>query len=319
MEWRKNVDHECSVSVDHFKSKQARDLEAETRTQVARLMHTEIDQVFLTTSCSAGLQSFLFKVPKNYKFLLLKDDYPALTQMVEDHHFEFTEVSLLSNVEEAVLEELRNNKYEVFALSAVQYNSGLLFDMEFLKVIKKEFPSLIILVDGTQFVGAEPFNFNTSAVDGIFVSGYKWLLAGHGNGFMCLKKDLLSSLNLTSEDIIELLDRGHKSSLAIGSLGFALKERMSFDLEVLHKKKKKLTEYFFEALKNRNLLEPFVSDRKAHSSIFTLKINPTVYEFLLKENIRCIQRGIGVRVSVHFYNTQAEVDHLLKVLDQAIK
>lgn len=319
LEWRRATDQNYAVQVDQFKSNQAVALETNAQLQVARLMHTEVDQVFLASSCSAGLQAFLFKIPKDYRFLLLKDDYPAITQMVVDHQFNYTEISLQNEVEVSVLAELRKNKYEVFAFSAVQYNSGLLFDMEFLHTIKKEFPSLIILVDGTQLIGAEPFDFDQSAADGIFGSGYKWLLASYGNGFMCLKKSLLSQLNITKEDVLELLDRGHKSPLAMGSLGFAIEELLSYDIEALFKKKKELAVYFFEVLKKRNLLEGFIADRKEHSSIFTLKISNAVHEALIKENIRCVKRGVGVRVSVHFYNTRKEVDHLLNVIDQATK
>ena len=62
-----------------------------------------------------------------------------------------------------------------------------------------------------------------------------------------------------------------------------------------------------------------IADRKEHSSIFTLKISNAVHDALIKENIRCVKRGVGVRVSVHFYNTRKEVDHLLNVIDQATK
>ena len=130
---------------------------------------------------------------------------------------------------------------------------------------------------------------------------------------------MLGHLNVTREDILELLDRGHKSPLAMGTLGFAIEELFSYDLEALFRKKKELAVYFFEALKKRNLLEGFVADRKEHSSIFTLKISDTVHEALIKENIRCVKRGVGVRVSVHFYNTREEVDHLLSLIDQATK
>ena len=136
---------------------------------------------------------------------------------------------------------------------------------------------------------------------------------------MCLKKSLLSQLNITKEDVLELLDRGHKSPLAMGSLGFAIEELLSYDIDALFKKKKELAVYFFEALKKRNLLEGFIADRKEHSSIFTLKISNAVHDALIKENIRCVKRGVGVRVSVHFYNTREEVDHLLNVIDQATK
>ena len=75
----------------------------------------------------------------------------------------------------------------------------------------------------------------------------------------------------------------------------------------------------FIGLKERDLLEEFVSVRKHHSSIFTIKANSKIFEKLKKENIRCIQRGIGVRISVHFYNTQKDIDKLFHVLDQIIK
>ena len=142
LEWRRAADQNYAVQVDQFKSNQALALETNAQLQVARLMHTEVDQVFLASSCSAGLQAFLFKIPRDYKFLLLQDDYPAITQMVSDHQFDYTEISLQNELEVSVLAELRQNKYEVFAFSAVQYNSGLLFDMEFLHTIKEEFPSL---------------------------------------------------------------------------------------------------------------------------------------------------------------------------------
>ena len=216
-----------------------------------------------------------------------------MSGMVADHQFDYTEIPLKTELEVSVLEELRQNKYEVFAFSAVQYNSGLLFDMEFLHTIKEEFPSLIILVDGTQFIGAESFDFDQSAVDGIFGSGYKWLLASYGNGFICLKKSLLLQLNSSKEEVLELLDRGHKSPLAMGSLGFAIEELFSFDMEALLRKKKELAVYFFEALKERNLLEDFVCERKEHSSIFTLKISDETHQALIKENIRCVKRGVS--------------------------
>ena len=56
-------------------------------------------------------------------------------------------------------EELHKAPYEVLTLSVIQYTSGLFFDMMWLEKIKKTFPGLIILIDGTQFLGAELFRF----------------------------------------------------------------------------------------------------------------------------------------------------------------
>ena len=103
MEWRKATDNNYAVEVDRFKNNQAVVMETNAQLQVARLMHTEVDQVFLASSCSAGLQAFLFKIPRDYKFLLLQDDYPAITQMVSDHQFDYTEISLQNELEVSAL------------------------------------------------------------------------------------------------------------------------------------------------------------------------------------------------------------------------
>ena len=319
VEWRIKTDQFYSENADYYKSIQAVEMEKNAQQQVSKLMNASLSETFLATSCSAGLQAFLFKIPKHYSFLLLKGDYPAITDLVVDHQLNFTEIPLQKDVEQAVLGELRNKNFEVFLFSAVQYNSGLLFDMDFLKNIKKEFPDLIILVDGTQFIANISFDFDKSVVDGIFVSGYKWLLAGHGNGFMCLKESLLSRLKLSSNDIINLLDRVHRAPLAIGSLGFAIEELLSYGLEGIFENNRNLGQYLFDALKERVLLQEFIALRKEHSSIFILIISKDIFDFLIKNNIRCVQRGAGVRVSLHFYNTKGDVDYLLKILDQALK
>lgn len=319
LQWRTETDLDFVAKGDYFKSKQAINIEKNSVHQLSKLMRTEEENIFLSTSCSAGLEAFLLKIPKDYHFLLLNDDYPSITEMVTDHQFKFSEVSMSSTLESSVLEELRNRPYQVLLFSAVQYNSGLLFDMNFIEEIKNEFPELIILVDGTQYIGNQPFDFNRSLIDGIFVSGYKWLLAGHGNGFLCLKKSLLNRLKISAIDVFNLLDRGHRAPIAMGSLGFAVEELMSYDLDVVFQKNKELGNYLFEALKKRNLLEDFISERKKHSTIFTIKVNKALFEILKKNNIRCIQRGSGVRIAVHFYNTKAEVDFFLQVLDKAVK
>ena len=129
----------------------------------------------------------------------------------------------------------------------------------------------------------------------------------------------MNQLGTSQDEIFDLLDRGHKSPLAVGSLGFAVEQLLSNDFEVLLKKKKESSDLLFLGLRERGLLEDFVAIRKYHSSIFTIKANSKVFEKLIKENIRCIQRGIGVRVSVHFYNTQKDIQKFFRVMDQITK
>ena len=63
-----------------------------------------------------------------------------------------------------------------------------------------------------------------------------------------------------------------------------------------------------------NLLEESVIKRKAHSSIFNIKGGEKLFQYLKSKNIIVSQRGEGIRVSFHYFNTEKELDFLIKEL-----
>ena len=99
----------------------------------------------------------------------------------------------------------------------------------------------MILIDGTQFLGAEVFSLRESPVDAVFGSTYKWLLAGHGTGYAMLKPSLLSHLNISQEKLAATYDRGQLSVKSVGSLAFSLKQIIAADFPKLIQYKKQLS------------------------------------------------------------------------------
>jgi len=85
------------------------------------------------------------------------------------------------------LDKISTSKPTAFAFSLVQYVSGIKLSDQFLKTLKTAFPDILLMVDGTQFCGTAPFNFEDSAIDVLISSGYKWMLGGYGNGFVFIK------------------------------------------------------------------------------------------------------------------------------------
>ena len=69
-----------------------------------------------------------------------------------------------------------------------------------------------------------------------------------------------------------------------------------------------------KSLKELNLLDDFSSKRKNHSSIFNIKLNEKDFKFLINNNVRCVKRGDGVRVSVHFYNSIEDIKSFISIL-----
>ena len=63
-----------------------------------------------------------------------------------------------------------------------------------------------------------------------------------------------------------------------------------------------------------NLLEEAVVKRGEHSSIFNIKGDDKLYQYLREKDIIVSQRGEGLRVSFHYFNTEEELEVLVKAL-----
>lgn len=304
---------------DFYKNEIEKDHFQTATKALARFADAEVDSTFISGNFSSAFQNFLIHLPRDFRFLVLEDEYPSLTGIVEDLGFESHALPVATNIEEVVWEALHKASYEVLTLSAIQYTSGLFFDMTWLAKIKKAFPNLIILIDGTQFLGAELFSLRESPVDAIFGSTYKWLLAGYGTGYAAIKSRILSQLGLSSSKLAATYDRGQLSVKAVGSLGFSLNQIMAAGFPALIRQKQALADRMFEGLKKRALLTDIVAQRERHSSIYNLQITEEVYQGLLAKNVRCIKRGNGVRVAVHYYNTPQDINIFFEIIDDLLK
>ena len=70
------------------------------------------------------------------------------------------------------------------------------------------------------------------------------------------------------------------------------------------------------AFAKRGLLEEAVVNRSLHSSIFNLKGDQSLVQHLDENDIICVARGSGVRVSFQYFNTEKDLQQLLAILDK---
>lgn len=316
LDWRKKEEQLFFELGDHYKKHNEKKYIEEARKELALFTNSSIEHTFICGNFSSAFQQFLMFLSPTTSFLIFEEEYPSLTQIVEGMGFLAHKIPLSSSPEKEVQTAIKNNKIDVLALSAIQYESGLFFDMETLSQLKKEYPNLIILVDGTQFLGAELFSFAESPVDAIFGSCYKWLMAGHGTGYAIYKPSLLHHHGFSLKKIVQAHDKGQLSISAIGSLMVALKLLSASSFSSLIQHKKRLSILLKKELEKRELLAKEIADRKHHSSIFNLALSREQYEKLLAKNVRCIWRGQGVRIGIHHYNTETEIVQFLALLDE---
>ncbi len=328
LEWRQEHDLDFLIGGSMAKAKTHVLLE-KTRKTVAQFFHFEEEHVALTPSFSQGLNLLLEGLSSSEKVVLLKGDYPSLNWPFESRGFALDYVEIGPDLEDRIYDKIKSEQITVFACSAVQWLNGLKIDFGFIKKLKADFPDLIIVMDGTQFCGTEYFDFEASGVDVMGASGYKWLISGYGNAFLMVKPKVQDRFALKSSgygsgrnaryqrdgrSFCKKLEPGHLDSLSFGSLMYSMNLLMDIGLKAIGEHNQELSETFKASAEEHRLLEPYLAKRNFHGTIFNIQGDDGLFKKLLSKNIICAQRGDGIRLSFHFYNSISNVNDVLTVV-----
>ncbi|MEO9894448.1 aminotransferase class V-fold PLP-dependent enzyme [Aurantibacter sp.] len=332
MQWRSEHDqgllHGGSIMRDS-----TREILNETRETVARFFNCTSENVALIQNFSIGMNILLEGLDKQEKVLLLDGDYPSVAWPFERRGFSITFAKLNENLEENIRQKVLNEKITVLAISIVQWLDGIKIDLDFLKKLKEEFPGLLIIADGTQFCGTDVFDFKNSGIDVLGASSYKWLLSGYGNGFMLFKSEVedriaVKTIGFNSANaepskkntlhFTKCFEPGHLDTLNFGSLKMSLEFFEKIGKDVIEKQLHELSNYAKEELAAIGVLSNVVLKRKNHSTIFNIVGDANLFKKLEDNNIICSQRGNGIRISFHIYNTINDVDSIIKILKTEI-
>lgn len=328
LEWRQEHDLDFLIGGSEAKSK-THILLKETRATVAKFFNFTAEDVALVPSFSQGLNLLLEGLSSSERILLLKGDYPSLNWPFESRDFDISYLDIGPQLEQRIYDEIKKNTYSVFACSAVQWLNGLKIDFKFVEQLKKDFPDLLIIMDGTQYCGSEYFDFSASGVDVLGASGYKWLLSGYGNAFLMVKPEVQHRFQLRGSGFgsgrnaryqkdgrafCKQLEPGHLDSLSFGSLQFSMNFLMDIGLDTIGKHTQELCTIFKASAFENQVLEPYLAERERHGTIFTIRGNEHLFKKLSTKGVVCAQRGGGIRMSFHFYNTISNVNDVLTIV-----
>ncbi|MDC8003343.1 aminotransferase class V-fold PLP-dependent enzyme [Aureisphaera galaxeae] len=301
----------------------------EIREGIARFFHTLPSQVALVPNFSFGMNVLLDGLPKGKKILLLKGDYPSVNWPIENRDFDVRYADIDVQLEDNIAAAVAKHRPDVLALSIVQYISGVKVDLNFLKELKSKYPDLLIIGDGTQFLGTTQFHFEESAFDIIGASAYKWLLSGYGCGLFLMKEALQGRLfpetigynsadaDFSKRNAIEFVghwEPGHQDTLNYGSMGESIRFLDSLGMDTVEDYLMGLNAKAKERFMEMGLLTDMASSREHLSTIFNLKGDMVLFEQLKSQNIIASLRGEGIRVSFHMYNTEDDLNKLVEVL-----
>jgi len=331
LEWRQEHDLDFLIGGSHMKMESFQMI-SDAKETVGQFLGCKRDRVALIPNFSLALNMVLEGMPKEYRVLLLETDYPSVNWPFESRGFPISYARIDEDLEEHIEAKLSEGNIQVFAFSLVQWQDGIKIDLNFIKQLRQKYPELLMIADGTQFCGAFNIDFDSSGLDILGASGYKWLLAGTGNGLMLFSQRMTEHLSLKTTGfnsvngqleapgsirLAKHMEPGHLDSLCFGSLHFSIKKLMEWNMEKIEAHNRRLIHKAMDAFGELGLISDVIRNRKDHGTILNITGDDALYAYLEQENVCCSQRGGGIRLSFHLYNTEDEINAIAKILKSA--
>lgn len=227
---------------------------------------------------------------------------------------------------EKIVEKITANT-KVIAISWVQFLTGVKFDIEALSKITKA-RNIFLFVDVMQGLGLHPFKMEEWGVDAIAGGCHKWLVSPVGVGFLALNMKHISKIkphNIgsntfgTCDDPTDLLcmpksdalkfESGSKQVLEITALGASVELILGTTVEVIEKEVLRLSGKLSSGLLNLGYEVHY-----NNSSIVNFVPKVDTAKKLAAVHCTFANRGPGIRLSPHAFNTDEDIEKVLKAL-----
>jgi selenocysteine lyase/cysteine desulfurase len=339
-----NLDLRIAAEVDD--TRQMYELRDRVRDGYAQLIGAENRQIGMSINTSFGLTLAANGLPLNEgdEILMSEVEFPALIYAwrgaAEARKLKINFVK--SNERRFDIAEFENAitpQSKVLSISFVQFFNGFKNDLRRLSEICRR-QNMYFVVDGIQGAGAEPINVRELDID-IFSCGcQKWLLAPFGSGFFYISdkiRDKMTPRNITwyssnwnfqFSDLFKYdlpyyetsqkFEGGYYATLNL--LGMEASQRIILDLGVdeIQKHNHKLIDRLAAEIKRSEFYRVTSSLQETErSSILTITCEniKELHRFLLSHRIYTACREGSVRIAVHLFNNDSDVDRLLEALE----
>lgn len=218
------------------------------------------------------------------------------------------------------------------AVSQVQYYSGYRIDVAALGEICRQRGALLI-VDGTQSIGALRLDVAAAGVDVICVSAHKWLAGPRGIGFMCLSDRAFEQITpkilgwrsvaepFSFSRTLDLAPDGRRFESGCengsGMMGLASRLEQIVDCgpEAIEQRVLDLAEHARLTCSKEDLSLPFEFAPTERSGITLIDIGGADPRHLMS-HLKAQEIHVGIRngmarLSANYYNTEAELERAI--------
>jgi cysteine desulfurase/selenocysteine lyase len=318
-----------------------------TRTNLAELIGCSSQEVsfFLNTSGGINQVAFHLGLKPNEEILMWDQEYPS-------HLYPWQQASLLSGAKLKIVESDKKtwatptdtflksitDKTRVVAFSWMQYQSGAMMDWP-LVIQEAKKRGIFVFVDAMQGLGILPYDLWKLGVDALVGGSHKWLTSPVGAGFLALKNEHISKMKPhsfgsmtfgTCDDPSDFecqpkfdatkFEPGAKQVFELTALGASTKLTLLTGVAQLHQESLRLKSQLHEKLQDLgySALQPNVGLPYESPILNVLPKKDQTPENLSQklkaQSILHAKRGPGVRLSVHAFNNENDIEKVVFAL-----
>lgn len=322
----------------------------EIRLKLANIINASPQQIAIIPSASYGLKSVINNLPVNngkHAITVAEEfpsDYYTILNWCKKNDKELKVISPPNypgdrgkNWNAKILEAI-NADTAVVIISSIHWTDGTKFDLQKIGERCKEVNALFV-VDGTQSVGALPIDVTMYRIDALICAAYKWLLGPYSIGFAYFSEYFNQGIPLedtwmnkpNANDFTSLISYvdGYKPGAArynvgefsnfilLPMLNAALVQIIDWKVNLIQDYCGNLIKPLVQLLKEKDFWMEDEKYRTNHLFGFLLpqRVSPThLLEKLHERKIFVSMRGNAIRVSLHLYNTERDIEALIEVL-----
>jgi len=230
-----------------------------------------------------------------------------------------------------------DSRTRVVTISHVEFASGYRNDITTIGEICRD-KGILFFVDAIQALGAFEVDVKKQHIDFLSADGHKWLLGPEGAAiYYCAKNKLnqltntnigwasvvddlsFSEYNLTQKPSARRFEEGSYNTVGIFGLNAAITLLLEIGIPNIERRILDLTQCLIKNLYDQGyeILSP-VENELERSGIVIFRSrkfsSDMLFELFYQSGVSCAKRGGGIRLSPHFYNSEAEIDIVADIL-----
>jgi cysteine desulfurase/selenocysteine lyase len=305
------------------------------RTSLSKLIGCDHNEIAFFQSTAGGISQLCFHYP-----LSIGDEVLTWDQEYASNLYPWQEACKRSGAKLKIIASEENlttpvekiisaitPKTKLIAISWVQFLTGAMTDIKALSKVTKE-KKIFLFVDIMQGLGLHPFNMKEWGVDAVAGGSHKWLTSPVGVGFLALDMKHMNKIiphNVgaytfgTCDDPTDLMcmpkkdalkfEAGSKQVLEITALGASVDLILQTKVAVIEAEVLRLSLKLTRGLRDLGFVVH-------HNQSSIVNFIPKIDSEKLLSSIPCnfALRGPGIRLSPHAFNTDQDIEKVLKVL-----